>query len=292
MRAPSRAMRRAKYIRFIERYLVNGINSPIISCVVILAILASTHFPTLVGYLPQITALPTFTTTMKPYPTGIPREDLIKDVISHCVTVLFISRFTQTSTSVIMEVAMCTWGNVASWFLMMFPRPYVSWDMRISVLIQLMIIYILCAHEARKNRVGMVHVWRSLNDNLLKIVLSFNFLIVGEVSYSDDLAGLALSFCQMSIKLYCLWIMILFELRCCRDDEESELESELELELEREVDDLEMQTKEGELVAPDVDRKGPRFGFGMANWVLLLTCILIATLDVREIVATTTTLVE
>ncbi|KAI5970216.1 hypothetical protein CANMA_000828 [Candida margitis] len=191
--------------------------------------------------------------TYLPYTPFSSSSSLIKIAFSQCVTLLFMLRFftpkiskkhsliTHSNTSrILFEMALCIANNVGSLSIIASAADsrYFTIDLKYALAIQVIIIYVLFildvfvfdTNGVQRNKqeeedsvaLSEEEIWykylRNLNNDFLKIILSYNFIMITSL---DE--GLTVKLVDFGIKLYCLWIMLRYEFK---KEEEKEMVSD------------------------------------------------------------------
>ncbi|WLF81426.1 hypothetical protein PVL30_005223 [Lodderomyces elongisporus] len=261
-----------QYINLIEKQLCTRLNNPIAACTILIAYTLTSH---LTPHLPQLSYL-----VKSPYPESYPFQDILNQII----TIYFVYRFAHaTKLGTFGECLLFIIGALVTIYVCCAMELWIS----ISLIIQLSLIAIslgidyCCARgeedgdanasltaNAKQTPVRLT----TFNNHMLKIPLSYSFLMIAE---SDD--AIIVKLAQWSIKLYCLWIMILWELKDGED-----LNNNF-----REYNDLETQHPYNQMNTNSNDdddeydhcetRRQP---LKFRDFILVLTCIGIIHIDV------------
>lgn len=180
--------------------------------------------------------------TLSPHPPFI-TPSLIKLYLSQCVTLLFLFRFTSSRKNQVgglftklFEVVLLIVTHIGTFYIVSVKdSAYITDDIKLAMIIQVIIIYGLgivdlvvqangteeFQQEGKADLEGTFcdPVWlkhlRHFNNDFLKIILSYNFIMINDLDTS-----MMLKLSEFAIKLYCLWIMLKYEYKS--DEEEVE----------------------------------------------------------------------
>ncbi|KAI5959791.1 uncharacterized protein KGF55_005023 [Candida pseudojiufengensis] len=173
-----------------------------------------------------------------PYPNYLSMDSLYKDILSQFITLLFIFRFknlpksletlsnqfqnTNTTTnskfskrinSIIIEILLFGLSIFFLIFIIFQTKLEEIKNLKSLFLLQYLIIYsILFIDLIFKDKSSTILKFcQNLNNNFLKIIISFNFILI--IDINDINSNFIYLLSQYSIKFFCLWIMILDEIK-------------------------------------------------------------------------------